>query len=46
MLLSDKEDVLNLLKDSLGQLLLSMKDREDEVIQLKMTKLVCFAISK
>lgn len=31
MLLSDKEDVLNLLKDSLGQLLLSMKDREDEV---------------
>lgn len=31
MVLSDKEDVLNLLKDSLGQLLLSMKDREDEV---------------
>jgi chromosome segregation protein len=31
MHLSDKEDVLNLLKDSLGQLLLSMKDREDEV---------------
>lgn len=31
MLLSDKEDVLNLLKDSLGQLLHSMKDREDEV---------------
>jgi len=29
--LGDKEDVLNLLKDSLGQLLLSMKDREDEV---------------
>jgi len=31
IVLSDKEDVLNLLKDSLGQLLLSMKDREDEV---------------
>ncbi len=31
IILSDKEDVLNLLKDSLGQLLLSMKDREDEV---------------
>ncbi|MGZ3787120.1 MAG: chromosome segregation protein SMC [Bacteriovorax sp.] len=31
LVLSDKEDVLNLLKDSLGQLLLSMKDREDEV---------------
>lgn len=31
MVLSDKEDILNLLKDSLGQLLLSMKDREDEV---------------
>lgn len=31
MTLSDKEDVLNLLKDSLGQLLLSMKEREDEV---------------
>ena len=29
--LNDKEDILNLLKDSLGQLLLSMKDREDEV---------------
>jgi chromosome segregation protein len=38
--LSDKEDVLNLLKDSLGQLLLSMKDREDEVkdINTKMNK--------
>jgi chromosome segregation protein len=38
--LSDKEDVLNLLKDSLGQLLLSMKDREDEVkeIAVKMNK--------
>jgi chromosome segregation protein len=38
--LSDKEDVLNLLKDSLGQLLLSMKDREDEVkeISSKMNK--------
>lgn len=38
--LSDKEDVLNLLKDSLGQLLLSMKDREDEVkeINIKMNK--------
>lgn len=32
--LSDKEDVLNLLKDSLGQLLLSMKDREDEVKEI------------
>lgn len=32
--LSDKEDVLNLLKDSLGQLLLSMKEREDEVKEL------------
>ncbi len=32
--LSDKEDVLNLLKDSLSQLLLSMKDREDEVREL------------
>jgi chromosome segregation protein len=31
IVLSDKEDILNLLKDSLGQLLLSMKDREDEV---------------
>ena len=31
IVLSDKEDVLNLLKDSFGQLLLSMKDREDEV---------------
>ncbi len=31
LVLSDKEEVLNLLKDSLGQLLLSMKDREDEV---------------
>ncbi|MBC7427807.1 MAG: hypothetical protein H7336_04285, partial [Bacteriovorax sp.] len=40
MVLSDKEDVLNLLKDSLGQLLLSMKDREDEVkeINIKMNK--------
>lgn len=38
--LSDKEDVLNLIKDSLGQLLLSMKDREDEVkdINTKMNK--------
>jgi chromosome segregation protein len=34
LLLSDKEDVLNLLKDSLGQLLLSMKDREDEVKEI------------
>lgn len=32
--LADKEDVLNLLKDSLSQLLLSMKDREDEVKEL------------
>jgi chromosome segregation protein len=32
--LADKEDVLNLLKDSLTQLLLSMKDREDEVKEL------------
>jgi len=32
--LADKEDVLNLLKDSLGQLLLSMKEREDEVKDL------------
>lgn len=40
VVLSDKEDVLNLLKDSLGQLLLSMKDREDEVkdITSKMNK--------
>jgi chromosome segregation protein len=40
MVLNDKEDVLNLLKDSLGQLLLSMKDREDEVkeISSKMNK--------
>ncbi len=40
LVLSDKEDVLNLLKDSLGQLLLSMKDREDEVkeISSKMNK--------
>ena len=38
--LSDKDDVLNLIKDSLGQLLLSMKDREDEVkdINTKMNK--------
>jgi chromosome segregation protein len=34
MVLSDKEDVLNLLKDNLGQLLLSMKDREDEVKEI------------
>ena len=34
LVLSDKEDVLNLLKDSLGQLLLSMKDREDEVKEI------------
>lgn len=32
--LADKEDVLNLLKDSLTQLLMSMKDREDEVKEL------------
>ena len=32
--LADKEDVLNLLKDSLGQLLHSMKEREDEVKEL------------
>jgi chromosome segregation protein len=40
LVLSDKEEVLNLLKDSLGQLLLSMKDREDEVkeISTKMNK--------
>jgi chromosome segregation protein len=37
MVLSDKEDVLNLLKDSLGQLLLSMKDREDEVKNITAT---------
>jgi chromosome segregation protein len=34
LVLSDKEDILNLLKDSLGQLLLSMKDREDEVKEI------------
>lgn len=33
-LLQDKDDVLNLLKDSLTQLLLSMKDREDQVKEL------------
>lgn len=40
LILSDKEDVLNLMKDSLGQLLLSMKDREDEVkeINVKINK--------
>jgi chromosome segregation protein len=32
--LADKEDVLNILKDSLSQLLMSMKDREDEVKEL------------
>ncbi len=32
--LADKEDVLNLLKDNFGQLLLSMKEREDEVKEL------------
>lgn len=37
LVLSDKEDVLNLLKDSLGQLLLSMKDREDEVKNITAT---------
>jgi len=37
LVLSDKEDVLNLLKDSLGQLLLSMKDREDEVKNITST---------
>ena len=37
LVLSDKEDVLNLLKDSLGQLLLSMKDREDEVKSITAT---------
>jgi chromosome segregation protein len=34
MILSDKEDVLNLMKDNLGQLLLSMKEREDEVKEI------------
>lgn len=34
LVLSDKEEILNLLKDSLGQLLLSMKDREDEVKEI------------
>lgn len=37
LVLSDKEEVLNLLKDSLGQLLLSMKDREDEVKNITST---------